>query len=147
MTFPSANDVEFFSQPEAREFFGARWEPKFGDWAVLDDDKKVVTIIYVEENDVSVEHQNYAYGSHWCRKAELIPLPRPDQLIEMLEEKGYKAKWDLTSEVSLYQMTLFFGHDAALPFNSWFGPTPAIALARCVMEVMKETSDENYQAE
>ena len=131
MTFPSDKDIKFFAQPEAREFFGARWEPKFGDWALYDD-KKVVTIIYVGENDVSVEHQDYAYGSHWCRKSEPLWLPRPDQLLEMLEEKEYSIVLDTCDRGSV-SVDVFIMEGISLEASAT-GPTPAIALAKCVMK-------------
>jgi len=154
--FPTPADVGFFKEHQA--FFRERWierGPRFGDW-VLDDGNPGIAI-YIEEDEISVEHQDYEYGWCWCRKDDLIPLFRPDQLIGMLEERGYRgALWfDIATQTNYGEAGLYsvqaFHKDRTIHYplregEAVFeiltvGPTPAIALGKALMGVWKEERD------
>ena len=139
MTFPSDKDIKFFAQPEAREFFGARWKPAFGDWALTPDGIGTLCLIdpagvgnYVSLKDFGNEENEATSNPEWYEWGELILLPRPDQLLEMLEEKEYSIVLDTCDRGSV-SVDVFIMEGISLEASAT-GPTPAITLAKCVMK-------------
>ena len=142
MTFPTREDIEFFSQPEVAEFFGERWKPKVGDYYWDNEDKEVHLIGSFSQAGRVREW----LSQPWCG---FIPLFTVGQLIEMLEEKGYGILW-LRSLPNNDTETRFWeaemarketgGHLLLAIEGTWQaqGPTPAIALAKCAMENLEE---------
>ena len=126
MIFPSKEEIEFFGQPEAREFFGARWEPSLGDFLALPEggyDVAGLELLVILAYD----------------RTQTTWLPRPDQLIEMLEEKvalgdlWFELRGPTFSEDCRYILDI----DTGVPEEKrqYIGPTPAIALALALMEI------------
>lgn len=128
MTFPTKEEIEFFNQPEVREFFRARWKPKFGDytlhtkpgrpWFKDKESEQIMWILQVTPVDEPPE--------------EMIWLPRPDQLVEMLEEKGYKR---IELDIRPADCEATISQHPTEWARMGRGPTPAIALALALMEI------------
>ena len=131
MLFPTKEDVEFFSQPEVREFFGARWEPKVGDWAY---NHRYGTGVMFHPYFGTLVFENVI---HDCPQGELILLPRPDQLEEMLEGKGYD--WAVERNTIVlepgYVVMTWYVDDPDQKRGEYEGSTSAIALASALMEI------------
>ena len=120
MTFPNEVEIKFFSQPEVREFFGARWQPSLGDF------------FWRHEEGFGVVDYELSVILTFNR-TEYVWLPRPDQLIEMLKEKGYSIVLDTCDEGSA-SVGVFIMEGMSLEASAP-GPTPAIALALALMEI------------
>lgn len=145
-------EIHFFSSKEwlqALDKLGG-WEPKFGDWGhpkylVQREYHRtcgagVITGLYDGLFQYRVEFES---GTVYMEKADLIPLFTVDQLIEMLEERGYIAGFSLWQSVGGgYGCGARHKDSERQPFNGWDiqgrGLRPTIALAKCLMEVMKE---------
>lgn len=138
MKFPTNEEVEFFGQPEVRQFFGERWQLSLGDFFARPGEGYDVVGL---ELLVILTYD----------RTQVVWLPRPDQLLEMLEEKGW-YRWEANTrpyrkQESWYReewykrqpsaKQLLTGADAQPSYENIAvtGPTPAIALGRCVMEI------------
>ena len=63
-------------------------------------------------------------------------LPRPDQLIEMLEDRG-AANWEVCVDGPGYRCMTPMLIDDDIKYIVKFAPDPAIALGEALLEVMK----------
>lgn len=178
MTFPSDKDIEFFSQPEVRKFFGERWESCIGDWYIETEqnlepwgyeteDMGIIAVpcfalepeVYGEPRGKPLHWQpnrepqilyisglEMVHGVEPFNKDEMGKawLPRPDQLMEMLEEKvalgdlWFELRGPTFSKGARYILDI----DTGLPEEKrqYVGPTLAVALGKALMGAIKESN-------
>ena len=115
MTFPTKQEIEFFKEAKQIQ---EEWEPRAGDW--VQDKTYVGPLSGADMRDRLVK-----LGKTW--------LPRLDQLIEMLEERGYR--WDVGKLPDSYTATTWNDEvdDSVVECE---GLTPSIALGKCLLEVL-----------
>ena len=118
---PTEQEIAFFK--EAKRIQELR-EPTMGDWFF------------------TPGQASRPAGCVWCmgfQKSAVFKsdawLPRPDQLWEMLEERGYR--WDVGKLPDSYTATIW-NDDVDDSIVECEGPTPSIALGKCLLEVLKE---------
>ena len=147
MTFPTKADIEFFKEAKRIQ---RGWEPKAWDATYLPMSEEVHV---VQALDQMGGHRLVQLGHLWFPADEVIFLPRQGQLQEMLEERGYL--WDVGIKAvygtqDKYRACAFTEKEVAVflihtgqswsPLNAkiiWVGPTPSIALGKCLLEVLK----------
>jgi len=141
--FPSKADIKCFTSEEVKRI-QELWEPKYGDWVYLPRSEQVRVVTGLDRMG---EVRLVEVRTHWLETRDLIFLPRQGQLQEMLEERGY-GLYHLGDE---RLQPDFEGRDwnPEEPYIAFavrepsdhvegIGPTPAIALARALIEVIKE---------
>ena len=130
---PTEQEIGFFTSEEAKRI-QELWEPKFGDWVI--DCERLAIVTGVEGDDVCVDYQDY--GAAWCKRKEVVFLPRQGQLQAMLEERGCDIQtYILVLDQSEYRVKAIARPKKGDPIET-FGPTPSIALGKCLLEVLKE---------
>ena len=119
MTFPTEQEIAFFREAKRIQ---EEWEPKPPDFfAYLDSHTK-------EWRWREVFRDTLFYT--WERLPGHIFLPRPDQLWEILEERGYR--WDVGKLPDSYTATIW-KDDSIVECE---GSTPSIALGKALIEVL-----------
>jgi len=143
---PTEQDIEFFSSEGAKRI-QEEWEPKPGDFCRGTDSnviKSQVGLKPASRTWLIVDYWNTDKVRVWApsrhhpavQKDRLTWLPRQGQLQAMLVEKGYTVC--LTGPYMLpknYQVILAREDDET---EVEYGPTPSIALGKCLLEVLKE---------
>ena len=124
--FPSPEFIEICV--EHREFVNGLWEPSVGDWFVSSP-SGVSGIAWWDEPYRAVSKEE---------EQDAVWLPRPDQLMETLEERGYND-WHLHCCIDDPEEGLYYQCDAYGDKNvEVFGPDPACALLKALLAVEKE---------
>lgn len=123
-------EIDFFKQAKRIQEL---WEPKFGDRVCDPEDGNRMGILAHPLNGAKWQvYWLYAKRLLFAYLETLTFLPRPDQLWEMLEERGHR--WDVGKLPDSYTATIW-NNDVDLECE---GPTPSIALGKCLLEVMGE---------
>ena len=134
---PTEQDIEFFKEAKRIQ---EEWEPKIGDW-----------FLYVDEEPKIVDEELFVIMRGFGYTDEHIWLPYLDQLIEMLEERGwawrvayyYGSEWDNREyEATLAKCDAIHSNAKGTDDRDFVenvrGPTPSIALGRALIEALKE---------
>ena len=133
MTFPTEQEIEFFKKAKRIQ---EEWEPKFGDRVCLAPhdlyDFEDGIIVYPDNAEDMVVVRTDDHQHLLLYLNELIWFPYQRQLQEMLEERGYR--WDVGKLPNGYTATIW----SDLSIVECEGPTPSIALGKCLLEVLKE---------
>ena len=138
MTFPTEQEIEFFSSEETKRI-QKLCVPKVGGFARFPDGQVgVITFVFKPQSDIDGYYRTMDVNGKWSRKVwddmkmKPIFLPHQGQLQTMLEERGYR--WDVGKLPDSYTATIW-NDDIDLECE---GPTPSIALGRALIEVLKE---------
>ena len=94
------------------------WEPRPGDWGALQQNRNVISVVD--------EASGWGQWKHFW-----LWLPRLDQLIEMLEERGYH--YVLGGGSGEHTADVFRGIEEPKIIKA---PDPATALLKCLLEVI-----------
>lgn len=135
-------EIQFLKQLWEECGEGLGWEPQFGDWVLrLPFDNIAILVKY--SGVTRVGHIFNEDGSQeFVCKEELVPLFTEGQLIRMLEERGYYPgvqkcrkpdEWWAGAALRAWNE---WPHDTDVTIQG-LGPTPIIALGRCLIEVAK----------
>jgi len=138
--FPGQQEIAFFVENKDRF---PEWEPRFGDWALIKGNNAIVVISRCEEHErtagaVLIVEQ----GMHnWTSLHSLVPIYQPRQLWAMIKEQGLKPGLVETTDMKGNPTGVYaFAADPIDGGIFWEaeGPTPAIALGKCLLEIEKE---------
>ena len=142
MIFPTEQNIAFFKEAKGIQ---EGWEPKIGDFCVSKMQGLLCLIGARRKYEskyslvlISGQTAIVRPGGQWdirsldSIKQDFIPLFTLRQLIEMLEEKGYR--WDVGKLPDSYTATIW-NDDVDLECE---GPTPSIALGKALIEVMEK---------
>ena len=131
MIFPTEAEITFFTSEEAKRI-QEEWEPKFGHW-VLDGNDNIGIVNYWDDahGGLYIKYPGHIRGA-WYSRVSCILLPRLDQLLEMLEERG--IDWELSGGLAKIRLPGQGWADEELIVHR--APTPSIALGKCLLEAL-----------
>lgn len=142
---PTKKERAFFV--EHQKFFETLWEPRFGDLVLCWDGDKTewgkdlwcIIGRYSEDAVDVIRESDGAIGAALI--VDCAPILRPDQIREMLEEEGRFLMFNgpYAMQERRYQLTVMAEDLDRLDARiDAFGPTPSIALGKCLLEVVDE---------